>query len=382
MPFAFLFALTLGAAATAPPDPCGPDGASRREQAQAAYSGGRYVDAARRYEALWRCGRQPRDIVNAVQSYYLAERLGEAIALWDSNLAAGVELGEALTRDGHKLIHAARSHTTEVQIELGVTGRAPPPTADISVCRIGGASEDCIHQPAIAVPRGGALVALRLDPGPWELRVRWADQTALERRTVRVSDATITERFTGSRPRPPHRLPAGLLGAASVLSAVGLGLSVFGWQYNAVETASNRNFKGSEGLPLRTAGATVGATGLGLAISGASIAWADQRRLRRFGIAGTVLGVALGGAGAALLAHGHARFVARAPAKSLDAASQQGFASEHLAGGLALGLGTGLLVGGVASLVAGRPAAASRTRFAGDFALSRGFAGLRFRVDF
>ncbi|MCY1060198.1 hypothetical protein [Nannocystis sp. SCPEA4] len=376
--------LLLAAPDSAAPDVCGPLVAGSRDRARARYDAGEYLDAARAFESLWRCGHQARDLLNAVQGYQLAERLAESIALWDDAVAAGLPIDDALRDKGQALVDAARSHTTALRLELAVEGAVVPRVAEVSVCRPGEAGAACGIRRSVALARRGAALQLELDPGPWRLRVQWAGHAGETARDVVVGGEARSERITWRSGQPPRRLAAGLLGAAGVLGAAGIGVSAVGWQYDVTRTAADDTASGIEGLAMRTAGAAVGAASLGLAVSGATLALTTSPRLRRFGVTGLAMGAAFAGAGLGLLIHAADRHRAFDPdlvPDSYCAQSYQCIAGEHLIGGVALGLGGGLLVGGIAGLVVDRPARRA-PRHALTPAFGRGSASLHLRLEF
>lgn len=385
--FATALLLTNAASNAAPPDPCGPRAAALRDGARALYGEGDYLAAAHRYRSLWTCGGQPRDLLNAVQSYLLAERGGEAIDLWTGALASGPALDSRLRSKGDALIAAAVSHTTSVVVELAPEGRRPPATAELAFCRqtAGGAGLDpCSLRRTVAVARGGAAVALRLDRGDWQIQVRWPDRPDTTTRPLRVATEPLRERFTWRSAEPPRRLAAGLLAVGGLTAAAGLGVGLVGWQYNVTETAADDNFTGAEGLPLRTAGAALGGAGLALAGSGAVYALSSSPRVRRFGAAGLALGFGLAGAGAGLLVDASQRLGQYDPAPDREARCEQSaqcIAGEQLVGALAVGLGGGLVVGGIAGLIADPPSPRP-ARWSVAPELGRGHAGLRLRIGF
>lgn len=380
--------LALAAPPSTTPDPCGPHSARLREEARAAYGDGRYLTAARRFRSLATCSSDPRDIFNAVQSLVEAERFAAALELWAAAERAEV-LPPELRARGRALVDIARSHTTPVRITLEVEGFAPPHAATVRLCRTAAdepVTDACdeLERPVL-VSRHGAALDLALERGSWLVRVAWDGRSETAERTLVVDGAPDATSFLWRSSRPHRRLAAGFLGLAAIDTAAGLGLAIGGWQHDVTRAAADHNRDGLEALPLRTAGAALGASGLGFAISGATMAWTTAPRLRRYGAAALAIGTAFGGVGAALIAHA-ASDLARPPAEGDGTGadrcewSRQCAAAEQLAGGVALGLGASLIAGGIAGLVVDRPAA--RPRYAAGPLLTRGFAGVRLRIDF
>lgn len=384
MPLALTTLVLSLATPPAPPrDPCGPEGAGRREEARAAYGDGRFLDAARRFQALAACSRDARDLHNALQSLVLAEHFAAALELWSVAEAGDISLSADLRARARTLVDIARSHTTTVRVALQTEGIRPPRSAALHLCRVdaGPASATCADvRRTLLVPRHGAVVDVPVDRGTWQIRVTWDGRPETAERTLTVATAPLSTAFVWRASQPHRRLAAGFVGMAGVTSATGLGLAVVGWQYDVAATAADHN-RGDLGLmSLRTGGAALGATGVGMAISGAAMAFATSPELRRFGVAGLSVGVVFAGTGAGLIGHTASAIADLDSATGTCGARHQCIAGEQLAGGLALGLGVGLIAGGVASLIADRPA--PRRRYSATPAVSRGFAGVRLRIDF
>ncbi|MCB9567317.1 MAG: hypothetical protein H6710_08950 [Myxococcales bacterium] len=153
---------------TAPADP-------RSATARDHYSAGRYAEAARLFEAIWRDGGRPNVLYNAGMAREAAGAGHEALALidWRRYLEADPEITNDELADLERRMIAAAERTASIEL---LFDRSP-----------GGAAATGVELLRDQTPAEDALVLPWSDPGPLQTRLTPGSWTA----NVALSDGTV-----------------------------------------------------------------------------------------------------------------------------------------------------------------------------------------------